>query len=231
VWLMLLPPLPCLYACADAAAAGDLVDSFFDASTSLLSWSLLGGLVPPAAPPRGWVVTNSWFADASAAFPGEVWLTLCGLGVTDDIPSSENLSSSSEGITSGPFAPAAAFAVARRGGFVQRLAPSRFEETRGNFPPAVFGCLASAGPPPPTELPSAIAPAVLPTPILRVGPNFGAIVGAIFFYLNWLVHGCFLAKSDLPDGFFTSTNLKGGEHVGTISVPARPYLEDQYLVF
>ncbi len=51
------------------------------------------------------------------------------------------------------------------------------------------------------------------------------------FYLNWLVHGRFLAKSDLPDGFFTSTNLKGRESIGTISVPVRPYLEDQYLVF
>ncbi len=51
------------------------------------------------------------------------------------------------------------------------------------------------------------------------------------FYLNWLVCGCFLAKSDLPDGFFTSTNLKGGESIGTLSVPAWPYLEDQYLVF
>ncbi len=51
------------------------------------------------------------------------------------------------------------------------------------------------------------------------------------FYLNWLVRGCFLSKSDLPDGFFASTNLKGGESIGTISVPARPYLEDQYLVF
>ncbi len=51
------------------------------------------------------------------------------------------------------------------------------------------------------------------------------------FNLNWLIRGCFLAKSDLPDGFFVSTNLKGGERIGTISVPVRPYLEDQYLVF
>ncbi len=51
------------------------------------------------------------------------------------------------------------------------------------------------------------------------------------FYLNWLVRGRFLAKSDLPDGFFTSTNLKGGESIGSILVPARPYLEGQYLVF
>jgi hypothetical protein len=41
-----------------------------------------------------------------------------------------------------------------------------------------------------------------------------------------------MAKSDLPDGYFTSTNLEGGEEsLGTISVPAQPYLEDQYLVF
>ena len=57
---------------------------------------------------------------------------------------------------------------------------SRFKETRGTFPPAVVGRFASAGPPPTAGLPSAIAPAVLPTPVLRVGPNFGAIVGAIF---------------------------------------------------
>jgi hypothetical protein len=72
------------------------------------------------------------------AFPGVVWPTLRGLDVIDDIPSSENLSLLSKGTTSGPFAPAAAFANARRGGFVQHLAPSRFEETRGNLPPAVF---------------------------------------------------------------------------------------------
>jgi hypothetical protein len=78
----------------------------------------LGGRVPPAAPPRGWVVPDGGFADASAAFPGVVWPTLRGLDVIDDIPSLEKLSSSSEGITSGPFASAAAFAVARRGGFV-----------------------------------------------------------------------------------------------------------------
>ncbi len=29
------------------------------------------------------------------------------------------------------------------------------------------------------------------------------------FFLNWLVRGCFLAKSDLPDGFLASTNMIG----------------------
>jgi hypothetical protein len=94
------------------------VDGFCDASTSLLSWSLLGGLFPPAAPPRGWVVPDGWFADASTAFPGVVWPTLRGLDIINNIPSSENSSLLSKGITSRPFAPAAAFAVARRGGFV-----------------------------------------------------------------------------------------------------------------
>jgi hypothetical protein len=87
---MLLPPLPCLDACANAAVAGDLVDGLFDASTSLLLWSLLGGLVLPAAPPRGWVVPNGGFADDSAAFPGVVWPTLRGLDIINNIPSSEN---------------------------------------------------------------------------------------------------------------------------------------------
>jgi hypothetical protein len=128
-----------------------------------------------------------------AAFLGVVWLTLRGLDVIDDIPSSENLSLSSKGITSGPFAPAAAFAVVRQGGFVQRLAPSRFKETQGNLPPAVFWHFSAAGPPSAAGLPSAIAPAVLPMPILRMGPTFGAIVGAILFYLIWLVHGGFWA--------------------------------------
>jgi hypothetical protein len=183
-WLMLLPPLPCLDVFADAAVTGDLVDGLFDASTSSVSWSLLGGLVLPAAPPNGWVVSDGGFADASAAFPGVVWPTLRGLDVINDIPSSENSSSSSKGITSGPFAFAAAFAVVRRGGFVRCHAPSRFQETWGNFPPANFGRFASAGPPSTAGLPSALAPAVLPMPILRVWPNFGAIVGAIFVLLE-----------------------------------------------
>jgi hypothetical protein len=113
-----------------------------------------------------------------AAFPGMVWPTLHGLDVIDDVPSSENSSTLSKGITARPFAPAAAFAFARWGGFVQRLAPSRFKETQGTLPLAVFWHFAAAGPPSVTELPSAIAPAVFPTPVLRVGPNFGAIVGA-----------------------------------------------------
>jgi hypothetical protein len=103
------------------------------------------------------------------------------------------LSPSSKGITSGPFAPAAAFAVARWGWFIQRLAPSRFEETQGTLPPAVFWRFAAAGPPPAAGLPSAIAPAVLPMPVLRVGPYFRAIVWAILFLLD-------LACSQNSDG-------------------------------
>ncbi len=114
----------------------------------LEQWVDLGGRVPPAAPPRGWVVPDGGFVDASAAFPGVVWLTLRGLDVINNIPSSENLSLSFEGITSGPFASAAAFAVARRGGFVRRLAPSRFEEIGGIFPWPSLGVL-----PPPDRLP------------------------------------------------------------------------------
>jgi hypothetical protein len=114
-----------------------------------------------------------------AAFPGVAFLTLHGIDVIVDIPSSKNLSSSSEGITSGPFAPVAAFAVARRGGFIRRLAPSRFAETQGICPPADFCHFAAPGPASAAGLPYALAPAVLPAPVLRVGPNFRAIVGAI----------------------------------------------------
>jgi hypothetical protein len=116
-----------------------------------------------------------------AAFPGVVWPTLRGLDVINNVPSLENSLLLSKGITSGSFAPAAAFAVARRGGFVRRLAPSRFKETQGTLPPAVFWHFATAGPPSAAKLPSIIAPAVLPTPVLRVGPNIRAIVGAILF--------------------------------------------------
>ena len=42
------------------------------------------------------------------------------------------------------------------------------------------------------------------------------------FYLNWLVRGCFLTKSDLPDGFFTSINLKGGKVLGPYQFPRGP---------
>ncbi len=43
------------------------------------------------------------------------------------------------------------------------------------------------------------------------------------FYLNWLVSRCFLAKSDLPDGFFTSTNEKRGQvHEGQYKFPRVP---------
>jgi hypothetical protein len=144
-----------------------------------------------------------------------------------NVASSPCLSSSSDGITSGPFSSPAAFAVAGRRDFMRRLAPSRFEDTRGIFPPTIFWRFAATGPLSAAGLPS-FAPAVLPMPVLRVGLIFGAIVGAILqFYLNWLVRGCFLAKSDLPDGFFTSTNLKGGgvywDHISSrVALPGRP---------
>ncbi len=92
-----------------------------------------------------------------------VWPPLHSLKVVDNVPSSENSLLLSKGITSGPFAPAAAFASARRGGFVRRLAPLRFDKTQGTLPPAIFWHFAAAGPPFAAGLPSAIAPAVLPT--------------------------------------------------------------------
>ncbi len=111
--------------------------------------------------------SDGGFADASVAFPGVVWPTLRGLDIIDNIPSLENSSSSSERITSGPFASATAFAVARQGGFFRRLAPSRFEETQGNFPLAVFGRFTSAGPPPTARLP----PDCHPPSHLRCSPR------------------------------------------------------------
>ncbi len=52
------------------------------------------------------------------------------------------------------------------------------------------------------------------------------------FYLNWLVRGCFLAKSDLLDSFFTSTNLEGGGKVlGPYQFPRGPTRKTNILVF
>jgi hypothetical protein len=42
-------------------------------------------------------------------------------------------------------------------------------------------------------------------------PILGTADAMMLFYLIWLVHQCFLAKSDLPDIFFPSTNEKGGQ--------------------
>jgi hypothetical protein len=133
---------------------------------------------------------HSLAAFPDAALPSDVVLstgvvlpTLRGFAILVDVASSTGLSSLSDGITSGPFASAAAFAVARRGGFARRLTPSRFEETRGIFPSAVFWRFPAAGPPSTAGLPS-LAPAVLPTPVLWVGLIFGAIVGAILFNLD-----------------------------------------------
>jgi hypothetical protein len=118
--------------------------------------------------------------------------TLRGFAVIVDVASLTGLSSSSDGITFSPFASAAAFAVASWQGFTRRLTPLRFEDTRGKFPPAVFLVFAAAGLA--AGLPS-FAPVVLPTPVLRVGLIFGAIVGAILpLNLIWLVSRRFWAK-------------------------------------
>jgi hypothetical protein len=80
----------------------------------------------------------------------------------------------------------------------------------GIFPRPSFGRFTSAGPPPTARLPSAIAPAVPPTLVLRVGPNFRAIVGAIFMLLNigWFTDASG-QKSDVLAGSFSSKNTKG----------------------
>jgi hypothetical protein len=104
-----------------------------------------------------------------------------------DVALSPCLSSLSDGIPSGPFLSTAAVAVARQRDFARRLAPSRFEDTRGILPPAIFWHFAATHPLSAAELPS-FAPAVLPTPVLRVGLIFGAILGAILpLNLIWLV--------------------------------------------
>ncbi len=100
-----------------------------------------------------------------------------------DVALSPCSSSLSDEITSGPFSSPAAFAVAGRRDLARRLAPSRFKDTWGIFPPAVFWHFAATGPLSATGLPS-FAPAVLPTPVLRVGLIFGAIVGAILLLLD-----------------------------------------------
>ena len=71
----------------------------------------------------------------------------------------------------------------------------------------------------------AAPPASIPTKVGFTIAFFGGVAAIVLFYLNWLVRGCFLAKSDVPDGFLASKNVKGGVMLyGTISVPARPYL-------
>jgi hypothetical protein len=134
-------------------------------------------------------------------------MTLRGFDVDADNASSMGSSSLSDGIISGPFASAAAFAavrrprlasavafaVARRGGFARRFTPSKFDDTRRIFPSAVFWCFAAADPPSATGLPSR-APAVLPTPVLRVGLIFGAIVGTISFELDLACLAALLGK-------------------------------------
>jgi hypothetical protein len=144
-----------------------------------------------------------------------VWPALRGLDVVDYVPSSENSSSSSEGITSGPFAPAAAFAVARRGGFVQCLAPSRFKETRGTLTPAVFWRFAAAGPPSAAGLPSAIAPAVLPTPFSRWGQTLELLWGPFWFELDLACLGASGRNNDVPRRSF-SWFLEKGARAGFV---------------
>jgi hypothetical protein len=125
-------------------------------------------------------------------------------GAVDAAASIDSFSSSSSdgmvvGRESGPehvatLPSAPAFAVATRGGFTRRLLPSRFEETRRVPPSAVFWRFAAVDLSATAGLP-AIAPAVLPAPVFRVGLIFGAIVGANFrLNLIWLVSRRFGAK-------------------------------------
>jgi hypothetical protein len=78
---------------------------------------------------------------------GIVLPTLQGFTVIVGVASLMGSLSSAAGITSGTFASAAAFAVVRHRGFVRLLVTSRFEETQGIIPPAVFWRLAATGPP------------------------------------------------------------------------------------
>ncbi len=133
--------------------------------------------------------------------------TLQGFDVDVNNASSMGLLLSSDGITSGPFAATAAFAavrrprlasavvfaVARQVGFARRLTPSKFDETQRIFPSAVFWRFAAVDPPSAAGLPS-LAPAVLPTSVLRVGLIFRAIVGAISFELDLACLAALLGK-------------------------------------
>ncbi len=74
---------------------------------------------------------------------------------------------------------AVAFAITRRGGFMRRFIPLKFDDTQGVSPSMVFWRFAAIDLPAATGLQS-LAPAVLPVPVLRVGLIFGAVVGAIF---------------------------------------------------
>jgi hypothetical protein len=171
-------------------------------SSSLMRCVAVG--IPALATAR--VLSDAAPRRSLAAFPGtvlpaeEVLPTgvirppLRGFVGIVNVASSPCSSSSLDGITSGPFLSTAAFAVARRRDFARCLAPSRFEDTQGISPPAIFWRFAATGPLSATGLPS-FAPAVLPTPVLKVGLIFGAIVGAILpLNLIWLVSRRFWAK-------------------------------------
>jgi hypothetical protein len=118
--------------CARAAAVERGFDTAFDtmSPTHASSSSIVRGAgVGTPLTAKSLALAEGASTKSLAAFPGVVWPTLRGLDVINDVPSLENLSSLSKGITSGPFAPAVAIAVARQGGFVPRLTPSRFKET------------------------------------------------------------------------------------------------------
>ncbi len=132
----------------DAASRRSLA-TFTGAVLPVDAVSTTGGVVRP--PLRGFV----GIVDVASS---------CSLSSLSDDASSCSSSSLSDEIPSGPFAPGAAFAVARRGGFPRRLAPSRFEDPRGIFPLAVFWHFAAAGPLSAAGMPS-FAPAMLPTPV------------------------------------------------------------------
>ncbi len=98
---------------------------------------------------------------------------------------------------------------------------------RGIFPWPSLGVLPPLDrlPPPDCHLPSHLR--CSPRPFSGWGQTSELSWGQFFFYLNLLVRRCFLTKSDLPDGYFTSTNLKGGgnywEHISSpAALPGRP---------
>jgi hypothetical protein len=137
-----------------------------------------------AAPRHGLAAFPSAVLPADEVLPtGVVQPPLRGFVGILDVASSPRSSSSSDGITSGLFSSTAAFAVAGRRDFARHLSPSRFEDTRGIFPPAVFWRFSATGPLSAAGLPY-FAPAVLPTPVLRVGLIFRATWEPFFLLLE-----------------------------------------------
>jgi hypothetical protein len=59
-------------------------------------------------------------------------------------------------------------------------------------------------------------------------PHSNVLAALILFYLNWLVHGCFVAKMRCPELLFYLQKYKG--KIGYSIISTVPYLKT-FLVF